>query len=281
MIVGFAELLQERRGAGGALGAFTCYDLETAHGVLAAAAELDTGVMLLVSAASFAKPAGEQLVAALHGAATHSAARACVQLDHVSDLQLIEAAFAAGAGAVMADGSKLALEDNAALVAQAGRIAGRFGGAVEAELGHVSGDEDVARVAAAGKFTEPADVGAFLERTGAACLAVSIGNVHGTYASTPMLDWKRLDAIALATDVPLSLHGASGLPDGDVRRAVGAGIAKVNVNTELREAYLDATERALADVRDGEDLLELHRRQSAAAQALTAGKLRLYERETR
>ena len=204
-----------------------------------------------------------------------------MQLDHTGDIRLIEAAFEAGAGAVMADGSKLALDDNAALVARAAQIARRFGGGVEAELGHVSGDEDVAHAAAAGRFTDPDEVGAFLARTGAACLAVSIGNVHGTYASTPILDWERLDAIRAATDVPLSLHGASGLPEGDVRRAVGAAIAKVNVNTELREAYLDATERTLAEVRDGEDLLELHRRQSDAVKALAASKLRLYEGETR
>jgi fructose/tagatose bisphosphate aldolase len=120
-----------------------------------------------------------------------------------------------------------------------------------------------------------------VERTGAACLAVSIGNVHGTYASTPALDWERLAAIRAATEVPLSLHGASGLPDESIRRAMAGGIAKVNVNTELREAYLDATEEALAEVRDGDNVLELHRRQSAAVHALAAAKLTLYERETR
>jgi tagatose 1,6-diphosphate aldolase GatY/KbaY len=281
MIAGFAELLGERRAAGGALGAFTCYDLETAQGVLAAAADADAAVLLLVGSASLAQAGGEQLVAALRGAAERSPVRACVQLDHVGDLELIERAFASGCGAVMADGSKLAFEENAELVAQAAQIARRFDGAVEAELGHISGDEDVARAAAAGKLTDPDDVAVFVERTGAACLAVSIGNVHGTYASTPALDWERLAAIRAATEVPLSLHGASGLPDESIRRAMAGGIAKVNVNTELREAYLDATEEALAEVRDGDNVLELHRRQSAAVHALAAAKLTLYERETR
>ena len=220
MISPFAELLAERRNAAGALGAFTCYDLETALGVLAAAAERDTAVLLLVSNASFAQSGGDQLVAALCAAAARSPTRACVQLDHVGELDLIERAFESGCGAVMADGSELTLENNAALVAQAAQIASRFGGAVEAELGHISGEEDVARAAAAGKLTDPADVGPFLSSTGAACLAVSIGNVHGTYATTPALDWERLAAIRAATDVPLSLHGASGLSDCAIRRAV-------------------------------------------------------------
>jgi tagatose 1,6-diphosphate aldolase GatY/KbaY len=281
VIVGFGELVQERRRAGGALGAFTCYDLETAHGVLSAAAELDTAVVLLVGSAPFAAAGGAELVAALRAAAAQSRARACVQLDHVGEPALMEAAFAAGVGAVMADGSKLAFEDNVALVSRAVALARRFDGTVEAELGHVSGDEDVARAAAAGKLTDPDTVGAFLERTGADCLAVSIGNVHGNYAAPPALDWARLDAIRRATDVPLSLHGGSGLADDDMRRAVAAGIAKVNVNTELRQAYLDATEHAMADVRDGTNVLALHRRQSDAVKLVAAAKLTLYEQEKR
>ena len=276
MIAPFAELLEEHRVAGTALGGFTCYDLETALGVLAAAHEADTAVLLLVSSAAFAQAGGEMLLAGLRAAAERSPAQACVQLDHVGDLEQIARAFEVGAGAVMADGSKLALEDNAALVGEAVRIARRHGGAVEAELGHISGDEDIARAAAAGQLTDPADVGPFLARTGAACLAVSIGNVHGTYSGTPELDWGRLAEIRAATEVPLSLHGASGLPDDAIRRAVSAGIAKVNVNTELREAYLEETARELPAVREGSNLLALHRRQSAASQALVARSLRLY-----
>src|SRR5579862_2958753 len=98
MLAGFAEMLADRRAAGAGLGAFTCYDLETARGVLAAAAERAAPVVLLVSSAAFGEPDGAQLVAALRGAAERSPAPACVQLDHVSDLALIERAFAAGAG---------------------------------------------------------------------------------------------------------------------------------------------------------------------------------------
>ena len=279
MLADFRDLLAERRGVGAGLGAFTCYDLEAAAGVLAAAAEHGGGVVLLVSSAAFAAPGGGELVAALRAVAERSAAPACVQLDHVTDLALIERAFDAGAGAVMADGSRLALEENAALVAAAVAIAGRFGGAVEAELGHVSGDEDVATAAAAGRLTDPDVVAAFVARTGAACLAVSIGNAHGTYAQPPALDWPRLDAIRAATTVALSLHGASGLGEQPIRRAIRAGVTKVNVNTELREAYLAATAAALAGAQDGHRVLDLHQSQSAAVRAVAAAKLAQYDAE--
>ena len=114
-----------------------------------------------------------------------------------------------------------------------------LGIAVEAELGRVEGDEDLAAQAAAGALTDPGAAATFVRASGVGCLAVSIGNVHGHYAGTPALDWERLERLRDA-GAPLSLHGASGLPDADVRRAVSLGIAKVNINTELRAAYFGA-----------------------------------------
>lgn len=275
-LVSFAELLAERRAARGGLGAFTCYDLETARGVLDAACEADVGVVLLISGEALARPGGDQLAVALVATAARSAARACVQLDHAGSIELVAAGLELGCGAVMADGSKLPYEQNVAFVAEAARLAARTGATVEAELGHVGGDEDVAVAAAAGALTDPQEAAAFVEATGAACLAVSIGNVHGRYAAPPALDWPRLEAIRRSVAVPLSLHGASGLPDADVRRAIGMGVTKVNVNTELRGAYLAATAAALPEVAEGGRVLELHRRQTAATRAAAAAKLRLY-----
>ncbi len=266
MLTPFPELLGEARSRGAAVGAFTCYNLETAAGVLRAAEEARRGVILLVAAKSFSPV----LVAALVAAARESAAPACVQLDHVSELAPIEAAFARGACAVMADGSRLDLEANVELVRAAAR-----GGAVEAELGGIEGDEDVAAAVAAGALTDPDEAAWFAERSGADCLAVSIGNVHGVYREPPALDWARLEEIRRRVEVPLSLHGASGLPDGDVRRAIELGVAKVNVNTELRVRYLEVTAERLAAARDGARVLELNRAQADAIAELAGEKLRL------
>ena len=273
MLTPFATLLRERAESGSALGAFTCYDLEVARAVLDAAAERDAGVVLLVSPAAFALPGGDQLLAALGAAAERSPARACVQLDHVSDLELIGAAFELGAGAVMADGSREPFERNVELVREAQALADRFGGAVEAELGHVAGGEDVAAVTDAGALTDPEEARRFADATGVACLAISIGNVHGTYAGEPRLDWDRLAAVESAVGVPLALHGASGLPDADVRRAVAGGVRKVNANTELRAAYLEATRAGLDAALDGGRVMDLHEAQTRAVRELVASKL--------
>jgi ketose-bisphosphate aldolase len=255
LLTPFRELLEEGRSRGAAVGAFTCYNVTTALGVIRAAEARGDPVILLVSVASFASEEGGLLVPALLAVAQEARVPACVQLDHASDLELITTALAAGVGATMADGSKLPLEENAALAKSVREI--RVAAGVEAELGHVEGGEDVAAAANAGALTDPEDAAAFVDATDVDCLAVSIGNVHGRYAAPPVLDWGRLEAIRRRVDIPLSLHGASGLADDDVRRAIALGIAKVNVNTELRGRYLDEVERRLPDVRDGLRLLEL------------------------
>lgn len=273
MLVSFEALLEEHTRARTAVGAFTCYDLELARAVLAAAAGRDVGVVLLISRDAFAAEGGDELLAGVRAAAERSPARACVQLDHVSDLELIAAAFELGAGAVMADGSQSPFEENVALVQEAKQCADRFGAAVEAELGHVAGGEDVAAATEAGGLTDPREAERFIAATDVACLAVSIGNVHGNYAGEPELDWSRLAEIEGTATVPLSLHGASGLADADLKRAVAAGIRKVNANTELRRAYLEATRERLDHALDGLRLLELHTAQIAAVREIVDGKL--------
>jgi tagatose 1,6-diphosphate aldolase GatY/KbaY len=238
LLTPFRELLEERRAARAAAAAFTCYDVTTALGVVRAGEKRQAPVILLVSEGSFREAESRLLVPALAAVADHARVGACVQVDHVSDPALLEAALSAGAGAVLADGSLLETPANAAFVRSAVEAA-PAGVGVEAELGHVEGGEDVAAAAAAGALTDPDEAGRFVTATGADCLAVSIGNVHGTYASRPQLDWDRLARIRERVGpMPLSLHGASGLPAQDLRRAVSLGVCKVNVNTEIRRRYL-------------------------------------------
>jgi tagatose 1,6-diphosphate aldolase GatY/KbaY len=279
MLLGFEALLSEHARTRTAIGAFTCYDLEVARAVLAAAAGRDVGVVLLISRDAFAGEGGDQLFAGVRAAAERSPARACVQLDHVSDLELIAAAFELGAGAVMADGSRSPFDENVALVQEAKRRADGFGAAVEAELGHVAGGEDVAAATEAGGLTDPAEAERFIAATDVSCLAVSIGNVHGDYVGQPRLDWGRLAEIESRVSVPLSLHGASGLADADLTRAVGSGVRKVNANTELRDAYLSATREGLDQALDGLRVLDLHLAQTEAVRGLVDRKIAAFTRE--
>jgi tagatose 1,6-diphosphate aldolase GatY/KbaY len=275
VLIDFRELLEERRARGAAAGAFTCYTLTTAIGVLRAADAERAPTILLVSEASYRAPDGRLLLAALSAAAERSTANACVQLDHAADPLLIARALADGAGAVMADGSRLPYDANAAFVRDVRTLAAP-GIGVEAELGHVEGGEDTAAATAAGAaLTDPDEAARYAAETGADCLAVSIGNVHGQYAATPELDWARLERIRELVDVPLSLHGASGLSAADLRRAVAAGVAKVNVNTELRARLFAELERRVPEAAVGLRLLEVESALAEAVAEVATEKLRL------
>jgi ketose-bisphosphate aldolase len=276
MLVGLRELLEDASARHAAVGAFTAYNAETADAVLRAAERRGCGVMLLVSSQAFRSPIGATLVAALHGAAERTTVPCCLQLDHERDLAAIEAALERGFGAVMADGSQLPLDENAAFVRAAVELAEPHGASVEAELGRVAGDEEIAAAVARGALTDPAQAESYVRDTGAACLAVSIGNVHGRYRQPPSLDWERLDRIRAAVPVPLTLHGASGIPGNDIRQAVLAGIVKINVNTELRDRFFEVLLARSPALQEGAQLLRLTEELSEALAQVVEYKLRLF-----
>jgi tagatose 1,6-diphosphate aldolase GatY/KbaY len=261
---------------GSAVPAFTCYDFTTALAVVAAAEEAGRGVILLVAPKTAATPNGLRLIGALRGLADAAAVPVTVQLDHAMDLQVMADAVAAGADSVLADGSSLPYEDNIALV-QAAR--GLLGPDVvlEAELGGLAGDEDRAfgedqsGVSVAG-LTDSAQVEDFVSRTGAELLAVAVGNVHGKYKGEPQLRWDVLQDIAVRTHIPLVLHGASGIPAGELVKAAAMNVGKVNFNTELRTGVLTTLQEQLPAHRsDGENLQGLlgHWNRSAGSFAST------------
>ena len=161
-----------------------------------------------------------------------------MHLDHGSSYELAMQAFRAGYTSVMIDGSHESFEDNIALtksVADAGRA---MGVPVEAELGKVGGKEDDGpAVEGESPYTDPAEAKEFVERTGCTSLAIGVGTSHGVYTSDPHIEQSVVKAIRDAVDVPLVLHGTSGVPDEQVAEAVKNGICKVNYATELRQAY--------------------------------------------
>jgi tagatose 1,6-diphosphate aldolase GatY/KbaY len=234
----FGEVLGRARGAGRAVGAFTCYDLLGLEAVVRAAESRRAPVIILVSPTSFAAEGGERLVRAFGAAARGSSVEVLVQLDHARDERLIERAVDCGVNAVMADGSKLPFAENLAFTRTVAGSMRPRGVGVEAELGRVEGHEDEAGETLSGAVTEPGEAEWFANETGVDCLAVAVGNVHGHYSGAPELDWARLEEVRERLSVPLSLHGASGLPAADLERAVSLGVTKFNVNTELRAAYI-------------------------------------------
>jgi tagatose 1,6-diphosphate aldolase GatY/KbaY len=271
VIVRFADLLEEARRGGTVVGAFTCYDAESAAGVLRAAR--GRPVVMLISAQMVSGPDGDLLVAALRGLAEQARSMVCLQLDHAHDLDTVRAGCEMGLGAVMADGSHLSPDANLEFVLGARAIAAPLGVAVEAQLGRLEGLEEIAVAADSGELTNPEDARVFVRETGIDCLGVAIGNVHGIYRGRPHLDLPRLREMSAGVPVPLCLHGGSGLPADCVGAAVAAGIGKVNFNTDLRQAYLTRTAQELARAPVGAALLALHHAQMDAVAQTAAEKL--------
>lgn len=273
----FDHLLNDADARGGAVGAFTCYDLEVAMAVIEACEAAHRGAVLLIPPSQFRTHRGRRLAIALQALANDAPVPIALQLDHVSDLDTVRHAFSLGIDAVMADGSSLSFEENVAFVQAANAIAGQSNGAVESELGRVEGNEDVAFETEASGFTDPEEAERFSHQTRASCLAVSIGNVHGTYTKAPTLDFRRLELIAERVGGPLSLHGASGLPPDDIQQAIKLGVRKVNVNTELRQTYLSVSTAMLDPAEAGFSVAALHSRQVDAVRGVVSAKLELFE----
>lgn len=266
-----------------AVPAFTCYDFTTALAVVGAAEDAGHGVILLVAPKTAGTSNGLRLITALRGLADGASVPVAVQLDHASDLSVMADAVAAGADSVLADGSSLPYEDNVALVRAARALVGADV-VLEAELGGLAGDEDrafgadEAGVAVAG-LTDSAQVEDFVARTGAQLLAVAVGNVHGKYKGEPQLRWDVLQDIAVRTHIPLVLHGASGIPAGELVKAAAMNVGKVNFNTELRTGVLATLQEQLPVHRaDGENLQGLLGHWNSSAREFATSALGMLSR---
>lgn len=275
MLISTKQLLQEAQRDGYAVGAFNVYSLEGIRAVVGAAEALHSPVMLQVLPRALAL-GGTPLIAACRDACRAAGVPMAVQLDHCASQETIENALAAGVSSAMADGSHLAYEANVAFCARIAARAHRRGCAVEAELGRLSGTEDGLSVAAyEACLTDPEQAADFVRRTGVDALAVCIGNVHGRYRKPPDLDFDRLDMLRRSLATPLVLHGTSGLPDDMIRRAIALGVCKFNVNTELREAGLQAA-RSYLHTPGKKELVDLMETVVQAMQEPVAAKLKQF-----
>lgn len=239
-------LLQAQRG-GYAVGAFNVENMEMAQAVIEAAVELSAPVILQTTPSTLRYASVETYSAIVTQLAQQAAVPIALHLDHGSSFELAKRALEAGYSSVMIDGSKETFERNIQLTRQVVEAAQKYSVPVEAELGKVGGKEDDLE-AEGDAYTDPQQAGFFVEQTGVASLAVAIGTAHGVYHGEPKLDVGRLREIRAMVDIPLVLHGASGLSDESVQECIHAGICKVNFATELRIAYSDGIKETLADV---------------------------------
>ena len=263
--------LEDATRSGTAVAGFVAYNLETAQGIVAAGERTGLPILLQAGSSAFRHAGRRELATMCVELASRSDAAIGVHLDHCRSLEEIEACIELGYTSVMIDGSHLPHDENVALTRDVVARAHAADVWVEAELVGTAGDEDVSTGAHAGAMTDPDEAREFVAATGIDALAVAVGNVHGFTPSEPRIDLDRLAAIRAATALPLVLHGASGLSETTLRACLACGVAKINVNTELRRAYLEAFAAALPDAIARVDLVApLAAAREAVASAATA-----------
>ncbi|MFG2852656.1 ketose-bisphosphate aldolase [Streptomyces mirabilis] len=244
------DLVTAAAGARTAVAAFNIITLEHVEAVIAGAESVAAPVVLQVSenAVKFRYGRLLPLARAAAAAAERASVPVALHLDHVQSDDLLRQASAAGFSSVMYDAARLPYEENLAATRAAADWAHAQGLWIEAELGAVGGKngEPPLDAHAPGARTDPAEARAFVADSGVDALAVAIGSSHAMATRTAALDHDRLKRLTAALEVPLVLHGSSGVPDDELAAAVAGGIAKVNVGTALNIAMTGAVREFLA-----------------------------------
>jgi len=239
MIVTTKELFEKARAGGYAIGAFNVSTLEAIKGILDAAAELKAPVIIETSEKEMRYLNPHLVVDVVRELAEDLDIPVAIHLDHGQGMDGVREAIAAGYTSVHIDASALPYEENLSLTKEATDFAHSRDITVEGELGHVGGASEIHDEKAKmekSTFTDPEQAAVFVNETGIDVLASSIGNIHGIYENEPELDFVRLEKLG-KIGIPLSLHGGSGIPEVQIKKAISLGITKINVNTELRQAY--------------------------------------------
>lgn len=272
------EILQPAKKGKYGVGFFNAVNVEMARAIIETAEELRAPVM--VGTAEVLLPAMElELVADyLLPMAKKASVPVCVHYDHGLTFERCMEALKLGFTSVMYDCSTVSYEENVSRVAEMVKICHGMGVTVEAELGHVGDNAGSGKLAnPEDYFTDPDTAVDYIERTGADSLAVAVGNAHGDYAFPPKLDFERIRVISEKTDVPLVLHGGSGLADDDFRNAVKLGVSKINIFTDIDKAGKAGVEEGIAV---GEKtMMGLIPYEIRAMKAVVAEKIRLFGSE--
>lgn len=277
MLVNAKALMQDALCHRYALGGFdsTCYPLTEA--IIRAAEVSGKPLLLMVPPFAYGRPVDAAFNRHLVERCQDIQTPVVLHLDHAQRMDQIVAAVEAGFSSVMIDASDKPYAENVALARQVVAYAHARGVTVEAEIGHVGGGEAALTPALADEtgYTRVEDAVSFVQDTGVDMLAVAFGTVHGSFLGTPKLDLERLKAIRQALpDLPLVMHGGSGLREEDFRAAVEAGINKVNVFTEISTLYTQALQEACAQA---QGKVHLHHILPKAEERVTEAILRFMD----
>jgi len=263
------EQLAVNKKNGRALLATNFYNFETLSAVLSAARETGSALILQLSESSIRYMGLEVAVALARSAMSQFGVTAWLHLDHGQDINLVKRCIDAGFDSVMIDASEKPFEENVKITREILDYAAGYDINVEAELGYISKlGQDQKMI-----YTQPGEAKQFVDATGVNALAVAVGSAHGFYKETPRLQIDLIGKINAVTDAALVLHGSSGIPDDQLQQAIKMGITKINLATEIKNAFMKRLQQELKST-DNIDLREVFPIATAAATALVAQKLR-------
>ena len=246
MLVTTKEMLLKAQKGNYAVGAFNVENMEMVMAVIAAAEELNAPVIMQTTPSTVKYAGLDYYLANVATAAKNAKVPVAMHLDHGSSFSLAMQALRQGYTSIMIDGSHSVFEENIAITKSVVDACKPSNIPVEAELGKVGGKEDDLD-GGDGGYTDPKEALEFVQKTGVNSLAVAIGTAHGVYKGEPKLDLDRLVEISKVVDVPLVLHGASGLSEEAVKESIKRGICNVNFATVLRIAYTDGVKELLEE----------------------------------
>ncbi len=248
MIFTAKELLLKAKEGGYAVGAFNTSDLEITKGILEAAQELNSPIIIETSEGEANFEGYRVFVSSVRDMAEDLGVDTAINLDHGKSFESVKYAIESGYSSVHIDCSTLPKEENIAVTKQVVEFAHSRNVSVEGEFGHVGGSSEVHTGEQPKEdivLTDPAEAIDYIKKTGVDIFAGSYGNIHGVYKNPPHLDIARIKQVAYGSGIPLSLHGGSGIPDDQIKASIQAGICKINVNTEIRKAYREALDKVL------------------------------------
>lgn len=235
MLINLKQILDMAEEGGYAIPAFNVYNMETVMGIIRAAEEAKSPVIIQSYSRLFTNEEGYFVSPIVLAAAKRASVPVCFHLDHGAGKTEVIRALRYGASGIMIDNSNLPFDENKKATKEVVEMCDAVGIPVEGELGHIGSVND----AEMQEFTKVDEAVEFVDKTGVCALAILVGTAHGRYKKAPKLDIQRISDIHKATDAHLVLHGGSGVPDDQLKAAVDAGIRKINFGTDVCYSFLD------------------------------------------
>ncbi len=277
MLVSGKEIMQHAHENGYAVGAFNVNNMEAIQAIIEAAEELQSPVVIQVSQGGL-EYAGVKYIAAMVKVAAEGAnVPVVLHLDHGTEFRNQVQCLRAGWTSLMIDASHYGFEENIAKTKEIVKMAHQAGVGVEAELGKIGGvEDDISVDEKDATYTDVEEAYEFVNATGVDYLAIAVGTAHGPYKGDPKIDFTRIAEIKAKLNIPLVLHGSSGVPKESIEKAIAAGINKINIDTDLRQAYHRAVKKFVTENPDAYDPRKINGPGKEAMKEVVKDKMRMF-----